>query len=247
MKIRSFAAAILAGGVAFAAASAGTTAFPSHAGKRPQAEAQQTGPVTVRVEFPDGSPAAGAVVSTGRRRFVADAGGTVSIGGIPAVRGVASADTTRLEGGFFGWFRKKVRYTAFHAVQPVPGAPLQIVLKLSPTPDLEAACRSCHPDKPSGAERNIRCVHSSGVPLKPALAGRVAQFNKENDALRLAGKSYYPPIVLETRKVRKGFFSESRPFLTCESCHSNHVDTGHIAYVIMPFSEKSVLCRGCHV
>ncbi len=239
--------AAFAATLAVAALAAGATAFPV-SGRRPSpADLPKSGPVTVRVAFPDGAPAKGAVVTMGRQRFVADAKGVVAVDGIPALPGVAAADTVRVEGGFLGFFRKSVRYSAFSPVQPAAGAPLELALKLSPTPDLDFRCRTCHPDKPTSVAPLIRCVHKSGVPLKPALAGRVAQFNRENEELRKAGKPYYPPIVLETRKVKKGLFPETQPFLVCESCHSNHVETGYGAYVIMPFSEKSTLCRGCHV
>jgi hypothetical protein len=222
-------------------------AFVSMGKKPPLSDLPKSGNVTVRVVFPDGSPAAGATVTIGRQRFTADPKGTVPVPGIPAAHGVATADTRRQEGGFLGLFRKNVRYTAFSAVQPSAGNPLEVQLTLGATPDLDSRCRSCHPDKPTGVSPMVKCTHSSGVPVKPALANRVAQFNQENEVLRKAGKPYYPAIVLEQRRVKKGLFGEDQPFLTCESCHSNHVETGEFAYVLMPFAEKSILCRGCHV
>ena len=222
-------------------------AFPQKEGKPSDGNLPKSGAVHVRVAFPDEVPASGAVVTIGRQRFTADAKGVVALPGIPASPGVATAVTWRQEGGFLGFFRKNMRYGAFSASLPTAGAPLEMRLKLSPAPDLDAMCRSCHPEKGAGAARIIKCTHSSGVPLKPALADRVARFNRENEELHKAGKPYYPAIVLEQRKIRKGLFGEDRPFLTCESCHSNHVDTGERAYVLMPFAEKSILCRGCHV
>lgn len=222
-------------------------AFPAASRKASPADLPKSGPVDVRMVFPDGTPAAGGVVTIGRRRLIADAKGAVATAAVPAVPGVATGDATRLEGGFLGFFRKPVRYTAFSPVSPSPGKPLDVVLNLSSTPDIDARCRSCHPDKPASGAPIIRCVHKSGVFLNPALAGRVVQFNKENEDLRKAGKPYYPPIVVETRRMKKGFFGENRSFLTCESCHSNHVDTGYLSHVLMPFSDKSILCRGCHV
>jgi len=226
---------------------AGAGAFPQKEGKPADGNSPKSGEVSIRVTFPDGVPAPGAVVTIGRQRFTADAGGVVASPGIPASPGVAAAVAWRQEGGFLGFFRRNARYAAFAATSPAVGTRLDIGLKLSPAPDLDATCRSCHPEKAAGAARIIKCTHSSGVPLKPALADRVARFNRENDALHKAGKPYYPAIVLEQRRVRKGLFGEDRPFLTCESCHSNHVDTGERAYVLMPFAEKSILCRGCHV
>lgn len=234
-------------GLALASATGNVKAFPTAEKRASTTEQPKSGAVTVHIAFPDGKPASGAVVTIGRQRFIANAGGVVSLPGIPASPGVATAVTSRQEGGFLGFFRKNARYAGFTAIFPAARVPLEAGLKLSPAPDLDALCRSCHPGKGAGAARIIKCTHSSGVPLKPALAGRVAQFNRENEELRKAGKPYYPAIVLEQRKVRKGLFGEDRPFLTCESCHSNHVDTGEFAYVLMPFAEKSVLCRGCHV
>lgn len=216
--------------------------------KKPSPESlPKSGEVTIRVAFPDNTAAPGAVVTVGRRKFLADAKGTAAAGGIPAAPGIASADTLRQEGGFLGFFRKTVRYTAFSAIAPTAGAPLDVRLTLGPTPDLDAKCRSCHPDKPTGASPLRKCTHPSGVPLKVPLANRVAKFNQENEALRKSGKPAHPAIALDQRKVKKGLFGEDRQFLTCESCHTNHVDTGNAAYVIMPFAEKSILCRGCHV
>lgn len=222
-------------------------AFLAASRKPSPADLPKSGPVAVRMVFPDGTPAARGVVTIGRRRLTADEKGAVATAAVPAVSGVATGDATRMEGGFLGFFRKPVRYTAFSPVSPLPGKPLDVVLNLSPTPDIDARCRSCHPDKPTGAAPAMRCVHKSGVFLEPALAGRVVEFNKKNEDLRRAGKPYYPPIAVETRRMKKGFFGENRSFLTCESCHSNHVDTGYLAYVPMPFSDKSILCRGCHV
>lgn len=234
-------------GLALAFPTGSVKAFATAEKRASTTEQPKSGAVTVLIAFPDGKPAPGAVVTIGRQRFIADAGGVVSLPGIPASPGVAAAVAWRHEGGFLGLFRKNARYAAFTATSPAMGARLEVGLKLSPAPELDTMCRSCHPEKGAGSARIIKCTHSSGVPLKPALAGRVAQFNRENEELRKAGKPYYPAIVLEQRKVRKGLFGEDRPFLTCESCHSNHVDTGEFAYVLMPFAEKSTLCRGCHV
>lgn len=225
----------------------GAKAFTSMAKKPSPAELRKSGEVTIRAVFPDNIAAPGAVVTVGRQRFVADGKGVVTVAGIPVAPGVATADTQRQEGGILGFFRKTVRYTAFSAVLPAVGTPLDVRLTLAQTPDLDARCRSCHPDKPTSMSPMVKCTHSSGVPLKPALADRVARFNQENETLRKSGKPYSPAIPLERRRVKKGLFGEDRPFLTCESCHSNHVDTGEHAYVLMPFAEKSILCRGCHV
>ena len=234
-------------GLVLAAAMGSSMAFVSMAKKSSLADLPKSGEVSVRVTFPDGAPAPGAVVTIGRRQFTAGAGGGIVVPGIPASRGVAASVVWRQEGGFLGFFRRNTRYAAFTAISPAAGIPLDVGLRLSPAPDLDARCRSCHPEKGAGAARIIKCTHPSGVPLKPALADRVAKFNKENEELHNAGKPYYPAIVLEQMKIRKGLFGEDRPFLTCESCHSNHVDTGEHAYVLMPFAEKSILCRGCHV
>ena len=231
----------------FLAAAGSSVAFVTMAKKPSPADLPKSGEVAVRVMFPDGAPAPGAVVTVGRQRFTADPKGVVTAGGIPASQGVATADTVRQEGGFLGFFRNNVRYTAFSPVTPSAGTPLEVRLTLAQTPDLDARCRACHPTKPAGGSTRIKCTHSSGVPMKPALANRVAQFNQENEALRKAGKTYYPAIALEQRRVKKGLFGEDQPFLACVSCHSNHVDTGEYAFVIMPFAEKSILCRGCHV
>jgi len=225
----------------------GVEAFPQGDRRSSPGDLPKSGAVTVRVVFPDAAPAAGAVVTIGLQRYTADAKGVVTVAGIPASPGVAAAVTRRQEGGFLGFFRNDVRYSAFSQVVPAAGTPLEVGLTLSASPDLDARCRSCHPEKAAGAARIVKCTHSSGVPLKPALAARVAQFNRENEDLQKAGKPYYPAIVVEQRRIRKGLFGEDQPFLTCESCHTNHVETGYRAFVLMPFSEKSILCRGCHV
>ncbi len=204
-------------------------------------------PATVKVVLPDGTPAAGAVVTFGGKRYVADAQGTVKGAGIFARPRLVTGDVTRMEGGIFGFFRKPVRYAAFLPVNTAAAPSPEIRLTLFPVPDMDEVCKSCHPPKATADHTFERCVHKSGVPLKPALAARVSQFNKENDALRNAGKPAYPPIVLESRKVRTALFGETRKFLVCTSCHTNHVDSGYKAYVLMPFSDKSVLCLGCHV
>jgi len=226
--------------------SAGALAVDGAGKSQPGPDTRKSGTVTVRVVFPDGSPASAARVVAGQQAHDADAKGTVSIpGGIPASSGVAAADVTRLEGGFLGLFRKPVRYTAFRPVAPASGAPVTLDLKLQPTADLDAACKSCHPEKRTSVVPLFRCAHKSGIPVKQAQADRVAGFNKENEYLKKSGKASYPAIVLDFRK--KGFLSEKVPYLTCESCHSNHVATGTRQYVLMPFDEKSILCRGCHV
>jgi len=226
--------------------SVGALAFDGMGNATPGQDTPRSGAVTVRVAYPDGSPASAALVVAGQRKHDADAGGMVSIpGGIPAASGVAAADVTRLEGGFLGLFRKTVRYTAFRPVTAAPGAPVTLDLKLQPTPDLDAVCRTCHPEKKTSTVPLFRCAHKSGIPVKPAQAGRVARFNKENEELKRAGKSSFPAIVLDFRK--KGFLSEKVPYLTCESCHSYHVAPGTRQYVLMPFDAKSILCRGCHV
>jgi len=231
---------------AVALLSAGALAFNGAGKSQTGPDTGKSGTVTVRVVFPDGSPASAALVVAGQRKHDADAKGMVSIpGGIPAASGVAAADITRLERGFLGLFRKTVRYAAFRPVTPAGGAPVTIDLKLQPTPDLDAACKACHPEKRTSVVPLFRCAHKSGIPVKPAQADRVARFNKENEDLKKAGKTSYPAIVLDFRK--KGFLSEKVPYLTCESCHSNHVATGTRQYVLMPFDEKSILCRGCHV
>jgi predicted CXXCH cytochrome family protein len=226
--------------------SAGAVAFNGTGKTTPGTDTPRSGAVTVRVAFPDSTPASAALVVAGQRKHDADAKGVVSIpGGIPAASGVAAADVTRLEGGFLGLFRKTVRYTAFRPVAPSGGAPVTIDLKLQPTPDIDTACKACHPEKRTSVVPLFRCAHKSGIPVKQEQADRVARFNKENEEMKKAGKTSYPAIVLDFRK--KGFLSEKVPYLTCESCHSNHVATGTRQYVLMPFDEMSILCRGCHV
>lgn len=218
------------------------------AAKGPSAsDTPRSGVVSIRVVMPDGSPASGAVVTMGRTTFAADAEGKVSAASIPVGSGVASGEIRRKEGGVLGLFRNDVRYLGFLAIDPKEGTGLSAALPLSPVTDMDSSCRKCHPEK-GGRAAAIKCAHKSGVPVKPLQAARVAQFNKDNDGLRKSGKAGYPAIVLETRKVGSGFFGGRKtPFLVCTSCHSNHVETGQRAYVLMPFDEVSVLCRGCHV
>jgi hypothetical protein len=207
----------------------------------------RSGAVSLRVVMPDGSPAAGAVVTMGRRSLSADAAGKVSATSIPVRSGVVSGEIRRKEGGFLGLFRKDVFYSGFLSIEPREGAPLSATLTISPVSDQDQSCRKCHPEK-GGRAAAIKCAHRSGIPVKSAQAARVAQFNKENDGLRKSGKAGHPVIALETRKVGSGLFGgDKKPFLVCASCHSNHVETGQRAYVLMPFDEVSVLCRGCHV
>jgi len=202
---------------------------------------------TVRAVLPDGTPAAGAVVTFGGKRYVADAQGTVKGPGIFARPRLVTGDLTRQEGGFLGFFRKSVRYAAFVPVNTAAGLPPEVRLPLVPVADMDEACKACHPPKATADQPFERCVHQSGVPLKPALAARVTQFNKENDDLRNSGKPAYPALVLESRKAGKGLFGETRKILVCTTCHTNHVESGYKAYVLMPFSDRSVLCLGCHV
>ncbi len=232
-----FAAALcLAGG----SPAASRAAAPAGAGPA-------SGVTTVKVVLPDGTPAAGAAVTFGGKRYVADAQGTVQGPGIFARPRLVTGDLTRQEGGFLGFFRKSARYAAFFPVNTTAGLPPEIRLTLVPVADMDETCKTCHPPKATADLPFERCVHKSGVPLKPALEARVSQFNKENDGLRNAGKPAYPAIVLESRKVKKGLFGETRKFLVCTSCHTNHVESGYKAYVLMPFSDRSVLCLGCHV
>lgn len=211
------------------------------------ADTPRSGEVSLRVVFPDGSPAAGATVTVGRRSWKADAAGTVSAPSIPVGSGVAAGEIRRKEGGFLGLFRKAVTYAGFLLIEPGEGVALTATLPLSPVADLDQSCRKCHPEK-GGRASMIKCAHKSGIPVKPAQAARVADFNKGNEELRKSGKAGYPAIVLDARKVGSGFFGgEKKEFLVCASCHSNHVETGQRAYVLMPFDEVSVLCRGCHV
>lgn len=205
----------------------------------------KTGSVAVRVLFPDNTAAAGAVIVAGGKAYSADERGEVVLEGIPAMYGVVFAEAVRKEGGVLGFFREEVRHEAFQVYDGKPASRLEIRLTLTPQQEVERACRTCHPDH-MGQERSVpRCVHKSGVPLKAAQVKRVGEFNEENDKARKSGKRNYPRIVPEIRK--KGFFSERQAILVCTSCHSRHVATGSRAYVLMPFEEKSVLCRGCHV
>jgi hypothetical protein len=229
----------------FASVLAGT--FNAAAKGPAAADTPRTGAVSLRVVLPDGSPATGAAVTVGRRLLSADAAGNVSVTSIPVGSGVVSGEIRRKEGGFLGMFRKDVLYAGFLPIEPREGAPLSATLTISPIIDPETSCRKCHPDK-GGRSAMIKCAHRSGIPLKPAQASRVLQFNKENEGLRKSGSPGYPSIPLDTRKVGSGLFGgEKKPFLVCASCHSNHVETGQRAYVLMPFDEASVLCRGCHV
>ncbi len=227
---------LLAGGASGAARAA--------APPQPAANAAEA---TVKVVLPDGKPAAGAVVTFGGKRYLADAQGLVTGPGISARPRLVTADLTRLEGGFLGFFKKSVRYAAFLPVDTAAAPPTEIRISLAQVKDMDEACKSCHPVKRTAEHPVERCVHKSGVPLKPALAARVVQFNNENEQLRKAGKPAYPAIVVEPRKVKAGLFGEIRMFLVCTTCHTNHVDSGVRAYIIMPFSDKSVLCLGCHV
>lgn len=211
------------------------------------ARGAETGEATVKAVLPDGAPAAGAIITFGGKRYVADARGTVKGPGIFARPRLVTGDLTRQEGGFLGFFSKSVRYAAFLPVTMTPGLPPEIRLSLTPVSNMDVMCQACHPPKATADHPIERCVHKSGVTLKPALEARVSQFNKENEGLRNAGRPAYPPIVLDTRKVKRGLFGETRKFLVCTSCHTNHVDSGYKAYVLMPFSDKSVLCLGCHV
>lgn len=201
----------------------------------------------IKAVLPDGSPAAGAVITFGGKRYVADAQGTAKGPGIFRRPRLVTGDLVRQEGGVLGFFRKSVHYGAFLPVETAAGPPREIRLPLAQVAEMDEACRACHPSKATENHPFERCVHKSGVPLKPAMEARVSQFNKENDNLRNTGKPAYPPIAPERRKVRKGLFGETREYLVCLTCHSNHVDSGYKAYVLMPFSDKSVLCLGCHV
>ena len=234
--------------IAFLPLIAALWVLPSAAqAKGPSAsDVPRSGAVALKVVFSDGSPAAAAVVTVGRKIWTADATGTVQVSSIPVASGVASGEIRRKEGGFLGFFKKEIHYAGFISIEPKEGGSLSATLTLSRTEDLDQVCRKCHPEK-GGRSAVIKCAHKSGVPVKPAQAGRVAQFNKENDDLRKSGKQYYPAIVLETRKAGSGLFGEKKPFLVCASCHANHVETGQRAYVLMPFDDISVLCRGCHV
>lgn len=218
------------------------------AGKGPSAkDTPRSGAVSLRVVMPDGSPAAGAVVTMGRSILSADPKGKVSATSIPVGSGVVSAEIRRKEGGFLGLFRKDVSYAGFLPIDPKEGVALSATLPLTPVAELDPSCRKCHPEK-GGRGAMIKCAHRSGIPVKPEQAARVSNFNKENEELRKYGKAGHPAILLESRKVGSGFFGGGRkPFLVCLSCHSNHVETGQRAYVLMPFDEVSVLCKGCHV
>ena len=162
---------------------------------------------------------------------------------------VVAAEATRLEGGFLGFFKKQVRYAAFGKYEARPGQPAEVALRLAPVPEggIDALCLGCHPDpKVAGIVSGVKCAHSSGVPLKPALAAQVDKYNKENAKLRAEKKEAWGEILLGRGK--KGLFGgEPAPVLQCESCHSVHVHTGVPAYAVAPFSDRSILCRGCHV
>jgi predicted CXXCH cytochrome family protein len=205
----------------------------------------KTGAVTVWVFFPDNTAAAGAAVVAGGMVHAADERGGVVLTGIPAMFGVVSAEAVRKEGGFLGLFRQEVRYEAFRTYDGKPESRIEIRLVLTRQERVERACRSCHPDHQAQERSMTRCVHKSGVPLKTIQVNQVRRFNEENEKARKSGKRGYPKIEPEFLKV--GIFSEKQAILVCTSCHSRHISTGSRAYVLMPFEEKSVLCRGCHV
>ena len=206
-----------------------------------------SGEMSVIVRFPDGRPAGGAFLSAGRKALRTGKNGALNVAGVPAAPGVVSAEIVRGEGGFLGMFKTDVRYAAFQQIDPKVGEPLKVELKLSAVSNIDTVCRSCHPDKAGAANPHIRCAHKSGIPLKQAQVDRVRAFNRENEALKKAGKPAMPPIVLAVNTVNPGFFKEKRTVLVCLSCHTNHVDTGIRKYVLMPFDDPSTLCRGCHV
>jgi hypothetical protein len=218
--------------------------------KRDLSTAPKTGPVTVRVTWPNGEAAGGvSVVAAGARR-TSDAKGVVTLPeGAPAPYRVVAAEAVRKEGGVLGMFSKTVKYAVFGTYEPRPGQPVDLALRLAPLPEggIDNLCMGCHPDpKVAGVIPGVKCVHKSGVPLKPALAGRVAQYNRENEQLRKDKKEAWGDIRL--RPGKKGWFGgQGAPSLMCESCHTVHVETGVRAYAVAPFTEKSTLCRGCHV
>lgn len=227
----------------------GSAAFPfSGMGRSKWDGVPASGAVDISVRFPDGTGAGGAAVVAGRKVVMADGSGSVKLpAGIPATTGVVAAEITRGEGGFLGLFRKDIRYIAIQQVEPQAGAPLSVQLKLAPAGDIDASCRSCHPEKATSVAPIVRCVHKAGVVVKPAQVAKVKAFNRENEALRKAGKPAMPPIRLLERSDNKGFFKSKVSVLACMTCHTNHVDTGIRKYVLMPFDDPSTLCRGCHV
>lgn len=230
--------------VLLALLSRGAAGFPQS--QKKEVEGPKTGEATVRVLFPDGTPASGATVVIDRKRHSADASGIVKIPGVAARSGVVGGEGARKEGGLLGFFRKEVLHAGFLPVDAKAGTPLDVQLKLAPVGDMDSVCRSCHPDKDDKRSGIIKCTHPSGRVLKPALANRVRQFNAGNETLKKEGKPFYPPIVVDSSR-KKGIFSEKQSVLVCLSCHSRHEETGQRTYVLMPFFDKSILCRGCHV
>jgi predicted CXXCH cytochrome family protein len=144
-------------------------------------------------------------------------------------------------------FKRQVRYAAFQQIDPKAGEPLKVQLKLAAMASLDPSCLSCHPSKPTSVNPVVRCAHKSGVPVKKAQVDRVRAFNRENEALKKAGKPAMPPIILGESAAKTGLFAGKSAVLACTSCHTNHVDTGIRKYVLMPFDDPSTLCRGCHV
>lgn len=210
----------------------------------PPAEKPKEGKITGRVVGAGtGKPVPGVPVRV--RQLLARTGpdGRFSFDNVPVGNWVLTADVVLSEGGFLGLFARKVRYWGFVTEWVEEGKEAVVEIPLVVHGDVDKTCRRCHPDRPTRTLPVQKCLHHSGKVLPPAMAAQAARYAEANEKARREKKPFWPPIRLEERKRPDG----SVEFLfDCESCHTAHAPTDAAPYVIAPYIDRAVLCKGCH-
>jgi len=163
---------------------------------------------------------------------------------VPAGRLAVTADAQVGQ----GWFRPAARYVGVTDTAVAADKLEKVVVVLRPVASINDYCSTCHPEPgqrvPPG--QIARDVHVSGRELGPRYLAQVKKHNETVARLEKEGKPHNHPVPLEEREVVVDGRKVKKPFYTCESCHTLHLDLGFTDYARAPFRNKSDLCVACH-
>jgi hypothetical protein len=180
---------------------------------------------------------------------VEDKGVPITIKGLPAKKTAVTADALVRQ----GWFRPYLRHIGVETAWVPENKMAKVTVTLRSVGPMEeniidSFCLTCHPEANMPAEKwqIPRDVHKSGTVLKPKFINQIKQYNENIARLEKAGKPHFLPIKTVEKVVEENGKRVRRTFLTCESCHTLHLQTPYSLYVVASFRDKGFLCVACH-
>jgi predicted CXXCH cytochrome family protein len=201
--------------------------------------------VEVTVKVPAGKTLAGGTLNVLDRELPLPAAGQkVLVEGLPARRIAVTIDARGVKGA-----KGSGRYLGVADVRTAPGTTVPAVVVLQEIGTIEAYCLGCHPGKgmPVKPDQIPRDNHVSGKELTGKYLDQVKEHNRKvEEQLKNKAPKPFRPILLEERKVKVEKKEVVKLFLTCESCHTAHLQTPWANLARAPFKEASDLCVGCH-